>query len=49
MSNGGDYLSLKNRRALLSFLAGIGVETLYTLCLVGIGALVLLVLRLFSR
>ncbi len=49
MSNGGDYLSLGNRRAVISFLAGIAVETLYSLALVGIGALVVLVFWLFSR
>jgi hypothetical protein len=36
-------------RTVASYLAGIGIETLYTLCLAGIGALIILGLRLLAR
>ena len=49
MSGRGDYLDLRRWRTLASYLAGIAVETLSTLALVGIGALVTLGFWLASR
>jgi hypothetical protein len=43
------HLSPRLWRTIASYLAGMAVETLYTLCLAGIGALVVLGLRLLYR
>ncbi len=39
----------RRRSTIASYLAGIGIETLYTLGLAGIGALIVLGLSLLSR
>jgi hypothetical protein len=41
MNGNGDYLDFWRWRNIASFLAGIGVETLFTLALAGIGMLIL--------
>jgi len=49
MNGSTKHLSPRPCRTIASYLAGIAVETLYTLCLAGIGALVVLGLRLLYR
>jgi hypothetical protein len=49
MSTGTGSPGVGNHRDLPRFLAGIAVETLYTLALVAMGALVILVLRVLPR
>lgn len=41
MNGKGDYLDFRQWRNIVSYVAGIGVETLYTAALAGIAALVL--------
>ena len=41
MNGNGDHLDFRRWRNIASYLAGIGVETLFTLALVGVGTLVL--------
>ncbi len=49
MSDSSERLDLRRWRTLGSYLTGIGVETLYTLALAGVGALITLLLWLSSR
>jgi hypothetical protein len=49
MNGSTKRLSPRPWRTIASYLAGIAVETLYTFCLVGIGALIVLGLRLLYR
>jgi len=41
MNGKGDYLDFRRWRNIASYLAGIGVETLFALALAGIGMLIL--------
>jgi len=41
MNGNGDYLDFRRWRNITSYLAGIGVETLFALALAGIGMLIL--------
>jgi hypothetical protein len=41
MNGNGDYLDFRQWRNMVSYLVGIGVETLFTLVLAGIAALIL--------
>jgi hypothetical protein len=41
MNGNGDYLDFRRWRNIVSYLAGIGVETLFALALPGIGMLIL--------
>ncbi len=49
MNGHAKHLDPRRWRAIAFYLAGIGVETLYTLGLAGIGALIVLGLGLLSR
>ncbi len=48
MNGNGDYLDFRRWRNIVSYLAGIGVETLFSLALAGIGMLIVAGLRILA-
>jgi hypothetical protein len=49
VNGNGDYLDFRRWRNIVSYLAGMGVETLFTVALAGIAALILAGFWIFSR